>query len=181
MSQQTSKTKEGSFTKSFLINLAPLFKLMEKKQPLEETFFFYPNKIKGFVESCILGSQRSSDSTASLLMMIYDVTTAMDIHLKQIASQVGSEVMNVIEDKATDARSTDDLTKAVEIVAKEIAGFDRHEKLADALGVAELINDYVRNEMRLIEDALGAYSVNPKAFDWTNARAVKVELTFGSL
>lgn len=161
--------------------MAPLFKAMETKKTLEEIFFFYPKGIRGFVESCVLGSQRSQDSTASLLMVIYDVTTAMDIYLKQEAARAGSEAMNVIDDKSKDKRSTDNLTKAVEIVAYEIAGFDRQQKLADALGLAELINDYVRNQMRLIEDAAGPYSVNPKTFEWTPARALKVELCFGPL
>jgi hypothetical protein len=51
----------------------------------EDLFDFYPGKLEGFIESCVLASQRKMDSDQRAQMCLHDIHTIADMRIEENA------------------------------------------------------------------------------------------------
>lgn len=68
MSRLNTRINTGTFSKIYLFDFSEVFRTLGKN---EDAFYFYPHEVKGFIESCVLASQRL-DPVGSRKSSIYD-------------------------------------------------------------------------------------------------------------
>lgn len=86
MSQRRSKSNEGysSEVRSFIFDFKHVFNVLGKGI---SKFDFYPGGLRGFIESCVLASQRRMDSELRAHMCLNDIRTALTVRVaEQIAN-----------------------------------------------------------------------------------------------
>lgn len=140
--------------RTYLVGFRDVFESLHRR---EETYalYFYPHEVEGFIESCVMATQREND-VAQRDMQIY-------IELCQAMTE-----WNRMEEEAAFRRSGSvDYNPAQE-----------EKDIARALKVGSRIDDIVRKRMRVIRDAHGDYAVDEFSFVWTPARALKMQLRF---
>jgi hypothetical protein len=139
---------------TYLVNFKFVFKSLGKKH---DAFYFYPNELEGFIESCVLASQRSDDIIARQISIYKDVCCAMDVWANRVEEAMCWSGRNV----TFNHRET---VKDFEI--KEAVKFGTD------------IDDIVRNEMATLRAAHGDYAIDQRSFRWTKMHALMMDVHF---
>lgn len=130
-----------TFSKTFVIDLKPIYHILGKEL---NDFYFYPDDVEGFIESCVLATQRNDSVEARQMSIMNDLKGAMDL-------------WNQRED------DHDALLSGIWISGQN---YDRYMALK-VMGAAVAIDTYVFRAMSVIYEIYDNLSIDAKSFVWT--------------
>lgn len=139
-------------SKTYVIDFRPLFSALEKEV---EDFYFYPKDIHGFIESCVLATQRETDLEARTNLIMDEIMSAMDLWA----------------DREADHEA---LTSGTWINGKSMNRFLALSVLDKAIA----IDTYVYNTMHVLYDVHGDLAISEQSFSWTGSNALLVTINF---
>lgn len=130
-------------------------KVFEQVGPAEDRLYFYPHELEGFIESCVMATQREVDITSRDIQIFRELTDAMSDWTKK--EEESSFYSNVTYNR----------NYSVE---------DFEVKEATAIGA--IIDDMVHDIMSVIRDIHGDYAIDDRSLHWSGAHALKMRLRF---
>lgn len=138
--------------KTYLVDFRYIF---ERVGPAADAFYFYPHELEGFIESCVMATQREVDLTARDIQIFREMNDAMAEWLKK-------------EEEATMYSGfTYNRNYSVE-----------EYEIQEATKLGAIIDEMVHDAMSVIRDVHGDYAIEERSLEWTALRALKMRLRF---
>lgn len=141
-----------TFSKNYLIDLNPVIRLIGDAV---NEFYFYPDDIEGFIESCVLATQRDMSAEERDLSIIDDLKGAMELW----------------------TRREDDHDAMVSGTWINGQCFTRYKAL-NVLGPAVEIDKFVYGAMFPLYDVHGDLAIDATSFQWTRANGLIMRITY---
>lgn len=138
--------------KTYLVDFRYIF---ERVGPAADAFYFYPHELEGFIESCVMATQREVDVSTRDVQIFREMNDAMAEWLKK-------------EEEAT-VYSGFTFNRNYSVEEYEIR---------EATKLGALIDEMVHNAMSIIRDVHGDYAIDERSLEWTSLRALKMRLRF---
>lgn len=138
-----------------LLDFRQVFQVLRAKT---HYFDFYPAGLMGFIESCVVASQRNwASDPRSLIVDDYDdlrtTTLLNDLHM----------AINV---------------RVAEAVADGKPSIQALRQIERTWPLALTVNDVVLRKMNEFTSSMGPYAVDETSFQWTHAKGLAVRLIF---
>lgn len=138
--------------KTYLVDFKNVF---QRLVGAEDAFYFYPHELEGFIESCVMATQREVEVAQRDIQIYRELNSAM-------ADWIRKE-----EEASWYGRGNVDRNYSVE----------EHE-ISEAMRLGAIVDDLVHEQMELIRDAHGDYAIDERSLKWTRGRALKMRLRF---
>lgn len=136
----------------YIVDFKPVFHALGKKA---EDFYFYPGEVYGFIESCVLATQREQDAETRHRYIMNDLLYAM-------------ENWNRKEEDAM-----------ARISGSWINGISADSyKVMNLAHAAQAIDTFVYRVMHMLYDTHGDLAISAKSMNWTPAKALAMEVSF---
>ena len=130
-------------------------KVFEEVGPAKDLLYFYPHELEGFIESCVMATQRDVDITSRDIQIFRDLTDAMADWVRR--EEESSYFSNVTYNRNY---SVEDY------------------EIREATKIGAIIDDMVRATMSVIREVHGDYAVDERSLEWSSAHALKMRLRF---
>lgn len=152
MSQHNTRSSKGTSFEIYLFNFDEIFRSLGRDQ---DVFYFYPDEVKGFIESCVLATQR------------------------EIA--LGSRKNNIYED-ITAARKLWG-RKVQEAAWRDQFSINGHDGIEDfeidqAFYLGCIVDKQTASIVDLLKYAHGEYSIAARSFRWTGINTLSMRVGF---
>ncbi|BAQ02536.2 hypothetical protein [Ralstonia phage RSL2] len=146
--------KEDRFMgeRTYLVDFRNVF---EKVGPAEDLLYFYPHELEGFIESCVMATQRVEDISTRDVQIFLEMNEAM------------AEWTKKEEESSYYSSVTFNRNYSVE-----------EYEIREATKIGAIIDDMVRATMSLIRDVHGDYAIDERSLQWSSAHALKMRLRF---
>lgn len=138
--------------KTYLVDFRKVF---EQVGAADDLFYFYPHELEGFIESCVMATQREVDITTRDVQIFRDLTDAM------------AEWSKREEEASYFSNFTFNRNYSVE-----------EYEIREATKVGAIIDEMVQGVMSVIRDVHGDYAIDERSLRWTNLHALKMRLRF---
>lgn len=139
--------------KTYLVDFRQIFQKLGRAA--ETDFYFYPGDIQGFVESCVLATQRELEVSIRDLLIFKELSHARyEWRCKEEAN----------------AWTRGDVTFCGDLTLEEY-------EVRNAMESAAVIDNLVLEKMSLIRQVHGDYAISSSSFTWTAGRALSMTLT----
>lgn len=130
-------------------------KVFEDVGPAEDLLYFYPHELEGFIESCVMATQREVDITSRDIQIFRELTDAMAEWTKK--EEESSYFSNVTYNRNY---SVEDY------------------EIREATKIGAIIDDMVHAIMSVIREVHGDYAIDERSLQWSSAHALKMRLRF---
>lgn len=149
-----TRTREVTSSRNYLVDFKRVKRTLGRDV---EALYFYPHEMEGFAESCVLSTQRDEGVVSRDIAIYHELRNAMDDWHRRVEDAMWR--------------------KGKEITFGNGISLDERE-MSLAMNVGAIIDDYVLDEMSIIRDAHGQFSVDPKQFQWTESGSLIVPVHF---
>jgi hypothetical protein len=138
--------------RTYIVDFRNVFELVGAAA---DKLYFYPHELEGFIESCVMATQREVDITSRDIQIFRELNCAMADWIRK-------------EEEAS-YYSSGSLDRNYSVEEAEIN---------DAMKIAAHIDDLVHATMSLIRDVHGDYAIDERSLKWTKLHALKMRLRF---
>lgn len=138
--------------KTYLVDLRDVFAKFGK---YEDVFYFYPHGLDGFIESCVLGTQRVLSEPEREIMIYRDVRDAMD-HWKTRLEEAAFMQSFPVNENLT------------------VEDFEVRE----AVRIGGMIDNAIVDKMQLLRDVHGDYAIDGSDLQWTRSHGLCIRLRY---
>jgi hypothetical protein len=152
MFHQITRINVVTSSKTYILDFKPIFHILGKE--LEE-FYFYPNEVFGFIESCVLATQRPTDDETRSRYIVNDILGAYDSW-----SRKEEDHMARMSGSWINGRNSDSYCAA---------------KLIPA---ATAIDHFVYLAMENLFEIHGPMAISATKFNWTPSGALSMEVSY---
>lgn len=146
------RTSVATSSKTYVIDFRPLFSALEKEV---EDFYFYPKDVHGFIESCVLATQRETDLETRTNLILDEILSAMDLWADRESEHEALSLGTWINGKNMNRYL------ALNVLDKAIA-----------------IDTYVYNTMHMLYDVHDDLAISDQSFSWTAGNALLITISF---
>jgi hypothetical protein len=140
-------------SKNYIVDFRPIFSILSQKDVDE--FYFYPGEIFGFVESCILATQRDIDEETRHRYIVNDLLGAMEVWTQKEENHMARTSGSWVNGRSLDR------SLVLKLAAQAIA-----------------IDTFVYRTMSNLYEAHGHLAINAHSMNWTPANALRLEVSY---
>lgn len=152
MSQLNMKNNEESSSKSFLFDFKDTIASLGKDC---DYLYFYPNQVRGFIEACVLSTQRHN----SVLAREYSLTLEIQAARKEWGHK------------------EEDASWRTSFTFNKVMDLEAYECMA-AIAVGAKLDEAVFSKLKLLREAVGDYAIDRKMMHWTDMNALLIKIHF---
>lgn len=138
--------------RTYLVDFRNVF---ENVGAADDLFYFYPHELEGFIESCVMATQREEDVTTRDVQIFRDLNDAMGEWTKRE------------EEASFYSNFTFNRNYSVE-----------EYEVREATKVGAIIDDMVHATMSTIREVHGDYAIDERSLQWSSLHALKMRLRF---
>lgn len=121
-----------------------------------DEFYFYPGELRGFIESCVLATQREHDVVNRDIGLFHDIDAAMKLWQDRVDEAWYHKTGTV-----------------------RYGGYNLKKREIDkVLVLAGIVDNIVLEKMGVLHDAFGDYALDANEFIWTTGSALTMTVYY---